>query len=377
MDEIFIKRFYRSPAGTAILHLPEFENDEWQVFHRKEGEVSKISIICGHSEACEGTVELIFLPPHGHNVTAKETADLFAATVQKETPALRKVSKGEIIDIPGGEVFSYQLAGKAEKGSLQILNVFGVADGNCSVGILAGGSPDQIDEMSGVAYMIMETLVVGNRIPTLKNRKPGTKLEGVYEGPYEIQWDGKFEQQWFIFDPRGYCHRTDPYSSLELDMDARYQWDPEKVMKYTVRGKKIMITYYDGERFSYTFTQTNDRRITIDGDLYTRIDSIITDNILLEGHYHNDILQTRERDEETDVSILNTDYYFTEELEFKTDSEKEFSGEGTYRMMNNRIYLTFSDGKEEVYTFFPHVKDDVIVSDGYYIGGYYFSRQEK
>ncbi|MBN1696023.1 MAG: hypothetical protein JW881_00795 [Spirochaetales bacterium] len=376
MDDIFFRQFYRSPSSTAILHLPEFETTQWRVVKTNNGGESRISIIYSESDIDQGNVNLIFLPRFERAMTAKETADIFVERIQKEDPSLRKVGAGENIDIAGGKAFSYQLAGKASKGTLRITYIIGIADGRCAMGIYADSTIDRIDEMSGVAFMILETIALGEKIPVLKNSGSGMKLKGVYEGPHEILWDGTYEQQWFIFDPRGYCHRSEPMSILELDVEARYQWNKEKVMKYRVRGKKMIITYPDGERFIYNFHKIDDRKVSIDGDLFIRIDGVLDNDSSLSGHYRYAATKANIEGNTNDIDSRYPDFCFSPEKEFRLLGDEQTAASGTYRILDNLLYLSFIDGRKEMHTIFPHLENEHTVScTGFYIDGRYYEKE--
>lgn len=403
-NEIFEAGFYRSPGGFAVVKLPELDGKKWTVIHREKEGWRYLHLFAGNMENYVGKISFTF--PPGYVFKGKVTADSIARTIVKETlstaPYLKQATEPTVDSVAGGEAAWIGLKGTNDNNvdvAFVVVGIIDSKDTTYGMWMIMEAAEDIYSMIGEVANKIFDTLYVGKHVPVLEDRKPDTRLEGVYLSAnnktrhgYEII----FTDYWFIFDRRGYCYGGGPAGELMMDMDALFVYDKSKVRPYNVEGDILVMENAEGKKQQLSIKKIDNKRYEIDGYTYVKMDFESVDGMTLDGCYSSTYSYSNEGYLQDFQYYSSNRYYFSRKGRFSiknfSSSHSNFYGSdlsldgvvdsvfddepaaGTYHIKNHRLILRFNNGRIVSKTFFPKIYKENEDVKRIYIDGVYFTK---
>lgn len=384
-EEVFEDGFYRAPDGTAIVQLPELDEENWTVQLNTKSNYRVLQLTLGKKN-WRGYINILFPPKDVKYTNDKDVAQgltTLVNSVKQNADWLKEtgeITKGKLSE---GIFFSQHLEGTTKNNVQDVADVSIITDGTYLVAIIIrGNKTDYNKDIKETTVSILKSLKVGKTVPWLKDLKPTTVLEGVYLGPYKSG-----NQYWYIFDKRGYMLAHSPNGLLTLDFDARLQSLGTKINTYSIKNNKININWYDGTNSNYPI-QISAKKIIVNNEEYDKVDGL-TEGLKLNGHYECSSYYSSTTDTFSFSSSSN--YYFTKDGKFSFDSIASANSvskdtynntessintylgknpsAGIYKIQKDKLWLYFADGTTIYKTFYVNVYNGKPDYNLVYIGG--------
>lgn len=267
--ELFNYGIYQAAGGKAVFRIPELD-DKWKTYAFAKSDWRFIHCVAGEENRIWARI-IITVPPKfvfKNKVTSEQVAASILLEIKKANPVYSQVMQAQKATIGGGSATFQALKGTNKKNVGVISAVIGIIDKDSTYAMwIVIEAPESIFEKVGnVVEKILPTVYVGKHIPTLADRKPSKRLEGVYIG------SSINENYFLIFDKRGYYGNNFP-RPLYLDFDVTGLFEKEEIRAYEIKGGKFIATdiYGDGKKNEYSIT-IEDNRIELFGRTYKRID---------------------------------------------------------------------------------------------------------
>ncbi len=279
-DELYVDGFYRSAEARAIFLMPPAIADDGVVKTQAAG---ALRLVLGKSRDGKLSVIATVLPP-GDFGTPRA-----AAAVRKEFAGLAAASGMALDELPvrtvngdgpGGKVFGFR-HGPDARGVVATMGL--VVDGRDAIMIGVIGETRAADEAT--AY-VLERTRVGRTVPRLTDRAPARRLAGTYATDFAAR-DATLRARWLTLDRRGYAHADAPEDALALDVEASVQaaaLGARAAFTYDVAGGALVLTPV-GARGAVARHALggDDAALTLDGDVYHRLDGAIADGATFDG----------------------------------------------------------------------------------------------
>lgn len=230
----------------------------------------------------------------------------------------------------------------------------------------------------------------GNAAPEASpSSMPGAALEGIFQGPYDA---GRKRHPWYVFDRRGFLHRSVPAGRLGIDFDARRADGTQPLARYAIARIKMEVEWLVGDQPPAEVSiAVSDSKIVVDGVTYHRVLPSMTDGRKLDGHFQY-LWYASVNTGATLSQSVQKDFWFTPDGKFRYTSDRETSfsaadGQlgggsdiflgggggpvsGTYRIEGASLVLTTATGKKARVTIYPWItKQGTLDDGGFYIDG--------
>lgn len=381
LPEMFVDGWYRAPGGVAIVQFPELP-EGWTLKYNESPTGHVVTL--GREGAFAA---FTFLPLAVANATDLKLAQALAAaltqTVQKELPYMKVARKADELPHKGGLCAAVFLEGKSPQNVEETAIVCAVAEGKEAALCMCRTRKPLLDAAwTKLAAKVVEEIRVGKHVPKLPEHDPGTRLEGVYEGPTEFGATANDNTyHWLTFDKRGWCHESKPYSERELELDAMFQWQPAKCLRYRVAGGKLELIGADGMVARAWKYERQADKLVLDGKNWWHVSR--AGAVTLDGHYEAFSFYMNQGYGQTFTFSSSSDYWFTKDGRFSFESASmsslsddpgwpqadgfrswanayasEPKNFGHYRVVGNMLQLKFADGRRAAKTIFLHRGND-------------------
>lgn len=392
---------YRAPEGQATVALPDL-GLEWTSQPQAGGGVV---FFLGKPNAWQARISFWVYPRERFANGAEADAALAAKIARGVAGDMRRTNPwltsnpdlaGEARALPTGSLDLVTIEGTEPPKRDFVATVAGLARGK--VGAEATLFALAADRKRGLAALekLVQRVRLGDAVPRLPKHDPGTPIEGVFLGPYEIQGTGG-TQHWYVFERRGYATDEAPGSEQELDLEMLYQSGSRSVYSYTVQANKLVLTPLLGGKPEEVSLKIDGRRLEIDGRRYDRVDGGHTDGLRLQGNYATLGTHSVSSSAFQQFSFhSSSSYSFGADGTFRSASVASATlssgtgdprvnaaataaDHGTYAVKGDRIVFTYANGARIVRTIYPcELKVGPPVSfsrELVYIGGSNFLRE--
>ncbi|NPV01968.1 MAG: hypothetical protein HPY53_11365 [Brevinematales bacterium] len=393
-DDIYYHGFYYGKDGAVVFRIPELPDSQWtQIGPVKSGDVHFIQLYLGNPKSYQGMIMMFILPPQKKKVDTKAELIALYKNFQSGSPALKPVSDPSALEINGGKGHQLFLKGKNAKGVEENAAIAVVANGAGAFALMVRGNPAAMEkQLLPVVKLVMDSIQMGDAVKNPPKANPGNPLEGVYLGPYHINYDGSGTQYWLIFDKNGYVSEQAPENPLYLDLSAYYLYNPKKLGTYQVTGSQLKIKWLgSGKTVTYAYKNSGGI-ITLDKDEYKLL-SGKGDGMKLNGKYEAfdyysssyglgdqfSYMSSSSYKFDTKGNFESASYvgsHYSETsingnlIDWVDASSEKKSKKGKYVIKNNMIVLSYDNGAIAELTFYPHVRKDGKIDDALiYIGG--------